>query len=337
MPVLGSPQPSTVPASEVDTSAAFDVDEVDSMLEELGGADGYTVSIFRRVLSGPNQGKQAYMVRVPLAGFTLDDLRRDYGGGSYVLKVVGETDGKIKKVRHVVIEGAPASAVVPSAMNETNQLLRTLLERQTAAPAAPTFGPQEMLTMFTGVMSMVREITPSSGGGGASAKELMDMYFRGKDDGLRDAPVSDGGLKSTLMDLGAPLLNIAQRNMAVREAELARASAAPVAPQQQIAEVPDVAPKWTYIVRGQIPALFQRAQAGKNPRVYANAMIEDLPEAALGAVYEAISQEDFVEQFVTQFPQFGQTAELREWIADFINEARESLREEEGGEDAKAS
>jgi hypothetical protein len=313
-------------------------DELDTLLDELGGgAEKFAVSIFRRQVTGVESGKLAYVGRVPLLGFTLEDLQRDYGGGRYVLKIYDTSTGKYQKSRQVVIEGAPAMVaplshtVEDAALRDELRLIRERVERQPVPQSIDTFA---MFQQFATLMTTLVPPAPAPVGGG-SAKELLDMYFRGREDGARDVPPGDGGIKSTLMELGAPLLTLARENLELQKTRMGQPASAEDSGQPQ--GVLDVSPDWVQLIRPFVGGLFERAQLGKNARVYAAALMEDLPEYALNIVDKAIAQRDFVDQFVAAYPQFGQTADLRKWVADFVDEAHILLSDEDADGEAVAS
>lgn len=307
-------------------------DELDTLLSELaGGAESYSLSIFRRQLSGPETGRLAYVARVPLAGFSLEDLQREYGGGRYVLKVHDTETGRYLRSRTVTIEGAPASAS-PSSHPDVERVERkvdALIESLSRQGATQQPQSSDVFGMVRDVFSLVTTMMPprteAPAASGATAKELFDTYFRGREDGLKEASRTGGSdVKDALVSIGAPLLSLARENLDMQRRNGANGTPADAAPPQS-AEVADMSPKWALLVRPFVGGLFERARAGKNARVYANTLVEDLSDSQLELVAGPLASSDFVEQFCAAFPQFSQTPELRQWVADFVDEARTLL------------
>jgi len=342
VPVLGAPAsvqaaPSsqTVPSVALDSNAGMQEvgNDIDSLLDEFGGGGGYNVNVFRKMISGPMAGRLAYVVKVPLSGFTLEDLQRDFGGGTFHLRIVSADDNKIRRQRVVTIEGeakvpGAGPAVSVGAPSEIEAALKTLIELQTRSlttpqPAPPAIDPMQMLTS---VMGLVREMAPAPAAAqGASAKELLDMYFKGREDAERELPSGDGGnnIVNGLAQIGMPLVEIARENIALKKQELANAPARSAPAQQPEVQVP----LWVMMFRPHVGALLQRARDGKNPGVYAAALAEDLPESAVAQVRTLVEDPDFPNQFCAMFPAFNESAGVRTWIEEFIKEAREMLSE----------
>lgn len=328
--------PAEEPRAAAPESDDAGLDELDAMFGELADGSGpFTVTIYRRQMTGPDAGKMAFVTTVPADGFTLADLQRDHGGGRYHLKVRDGSTGRIRRLRDVVIEGAPAATPAPTAAqpqeSEMMSVLRSINERLSTVGAPPPSQSMDMFAMFKEFAEVMRTLAPTPAqAGGNTAKELMDMYWRGRDEARQEGSGSTG-FREIISDFGAPLIAVARENL-----EMQRRAIPPMAPQSApipapmpaptpTSGVPDVAPPWVFVIRPYIEPLYNRAVAGKNARVYANTLVEDLPEGMVGMVSQLLESGDFVDQFIAAYPQFGETEQLRSWVGEFVEEARDLL------------
>jgi hypothetical protein len=280
-------------------------------------------------------GKWAYCCRRQATGGILDDLQREYGGGTYSLKYADANNGQFKGNKTIVIQGSPLPEVVPhhAADDRLDRIERMLLERN--APAVP---PADPIDMFTRMVAVVATLVPKPDTEPKAnhARDMLDMYIRGREEATRDAKQlqalaattdNDG---SALLSIGVPLVELAKQQMALTQAGAVGRPTAPNVPQN--GEVPvAVGPWWAHMLRPYINDLYIRAKAGKNPRVYADAVLEDLSDDMMPRVAELVADPDFPAKFLTVFSAFNETVELQQWISEFISEVRDVLSGDDGG------
>jgi hypothetical protein len=297
--------------------------------------------IMRRVDSGDNKGKMAYVSKRPYMPSLLDDLQREYGGGTFLVRLIdGEGRFVTGGARTVVLEGAPiapgaapvaaAAPPVDPRAERMDRLFEALVTGLVTRPAPVVASPLEDMAR---IAELLKTMVPTSKG---SDREL-DMYLRGRAEGEKAAQQlaalanAGGDETAAIAQIGAPLIDLMKQTME-RNASARPAQVAPNAPppQQQL----DVSPFWVQMIRPYKRDLLARAQARKNARVYANMVVEDLPDALLPKVYETVSDPDFLAKFLAAFPEFNATVEMQQWVAEFIDEARELLGpESDGGAD----
>jgi hypothetical protein len=288
----------------------------------------------RRVESGDNKGKMAYVSKRPYLPTLLDDLQREYGGGTFQVRLL---DGEQRFVsggsRMVVLEGAPIApgAVVAAPAPVVNpreermdRLFEALITGLVSKPAPVSASPLDDLTK---VAELVKTLVPSGKG---SDREL-DMYLRGREEGEKSAKamaslMAEGGDEgAAIAQLGGSLLDLLKQQKDAISAN-PRPESVAGAPQSHSQPPLDVSPIWVQMLRPYKRDLLLRAQMGKNPRVYAGMVVEDLPDAALPRVAETVADRDFVAKFLAAFPEFNATVELQQWVAEMIEEVRELLK-----------
>jgi hypothetical protein len=341
------------PAASPDTSdltAAADEQDVWSFFSDMGLGGEYNVQIQRRIESGDHKGKLAYLARRPYLPTLLDDLMREYGGGYYRIQLI---DGDNKFVtggsRTLVIDGVPivpgaaaaaavpAVAVVDQRLDGMQRLFETLLTALVAKPAAPVSSPLDDLVKLTTVLSGLNPPEKAQDG------KFMDWYLRGRDEGERQATAlaavsQSGGADpdaDALLKIGMPLVELAKQQMDINRQQpqvmvpAQRMAGAPAGPVNEVVDMP----WWVVALRPYVRDLYDRARAGKNARVYADMVVEDMPDAALTRVADLVSDPDFRRQFLAVFPQFNETIELQQWVAEFLEGVREGVVEDDGSID----
>jgi hypothetical protein len=313
---------------EVDTGADFT-----AFLSEIG-ADGSTVvQVYRKVAeNGPNVGKWAYCCKRQASGGILDDLQREYGGGTYNLKYADAQTGNWRGSKVIVIQG-PSLAEVSARAGGEDRLDR--LERMIQdSLKAPAVDPLDSLAKVVGVVAALLP-KPDPSTNSSSSKDLLDMYFRGREEAGREAAklaslagASDGD-GNALLQIGMPLVEMMKQQ--TEAARVARENAPPhiVTPQTQGEAQVAVGPWWAMMLRPYIGDLYVRAKNGKNARVYADMVMEDVPDAAIPQIKELVADRDFPAKFLTVFPAFNETVELQQWVAEFVDEIREVVADDE--------
>jgi hypothetical protein len=204
-----------------------------------------------------------------------------------------------------------------------DRLFEALITGLVSKPVAPVESPLDNLAKIS---ELVKTLMPS---GKESGREL-DMYLRGREEGEKAgkalaALMSSGGDETqAIAQIGAPLIDLFKQQMERNNTPAPRADVRG-APHSQPPQL-DMSPLWVQMLRPYKDLLLVRARAGKNPRVYAGSVVEDVPDHLLPRVAEALADRDFVGKFLSAFPEFNDSVELQQWVAEFVEEARELLR-----------
>jgi hypothetical protein len=328
----------TIPADQQDDLAPTDEGtDFEAFLSEIGLDGATSVRVERKETEGPDVGKWGFCTKWQASGSILEDIQREFGPGSYRLRYTDVNTGKIKGQKVVLVKaplsysanGAAATGGAPS--DRRLDLLERLLEGLVTRPQAAPENPLDNLVKMAEVMS---KLVPKESGN-ASEKSL-DLYLRGLEHGRKQAETiaaiaSSGGEGDALLRIGLPLVELAKSQMDLNQRQAAAAPAVPPPlvpghnPQSEQVDMP-----WWYLaLRPYVGDLLKRAQMGKNARVYAAAVLEDMPDSVLPRISQLVADPDFMRQFCTVFPGFNETVELQAWVSAFIDEIRLSIVEDE--------
>jgi hypothetical protein len=304
-----------------------------AFLSEIG-ADGSTVvQVYRKVTeNGANVGKWAYCCKRQASGGILDDLQREYGGGTYNLKYADAQTGDWKGSKVIVIQGPSLADSPPRSPGGEDRLDR--LERiVTEAIRGPAVDPLDSLAKMVAVVATLMPKTEPAKD--TSPKDMLDMYFRGREEAAREhkqlaalAGAADGD-GDALLKIGMPLVEMMRSQQdAARTAREVAPSAEPLHSQPGEAQVA-VGPWWALVLRPYIGDLYVRAKAGKDARVYADMVMEDVPDAMVAQIKGLVADRDFPAKFLTVYPAFNETVELQQWVAAFVEEIRSVTSDED--------
>jgi hypothetical protein len=338
--VLTDPEPAEVQAGDYEP-------DTEAFLNEIG-ADGTTaVRIERKQEEGPHAGKFGFCSRRQATGTILEDIQREFGPGIYRLRYSDADSGRIKGQRDVLINApvghgtaaaAAAAASIPNPADERlNRLMETMITAMIARPPAPVVSPLDDLSKIVGV---VAKLIPQPEAG--TEGRALDLYIRGVEAGERQAkalaalvPSGSDSEGEALLKIGLPVVELIKQQMdmnrqtgGVGQVPQAAPGQAPRAPANEV----DM-PWWAVALRPYVGDLLVRARAGRNPRVYADMVVEDMPEAAISQVATLIADRDFVRQFLAAYPMFNESVETQVWIGEFIEGMREAVAEMESGDE----
>lgn len=322
---------------EMEESLALDLQAV---LAELGDTGQLTVQLIK------THPKEEAGVCSTYSGaeLSLDRVREEFGAGKYKLLVRGPT-GRIATRKQVSI----VAKKVPQGPNVTELadllkkqqsgegsnntlLLMKMLEMQSQTMIAamnrplppvhtpPSFGPAEMVTMMTGLASIMKPSSVESPIDAMLKGVDLVRKIRGDDDGGGDSVVS---VVSKGLDMAASMLNGAQnstpappasRTVSARVIDtptaIAPASTEPAEPAP-----PDVLAVKLAWLKEWTRRLVDKARADRDPELYADVFLDELPEFVTATDLDgALRDAGWLTQLTLMNPN---VADHSEWFAHF--------------------
>jgi hypothetical protein len=333
--------------------------EADALSELRGlGAGGeykYTVS---RVSSEP--GRKAGYCRVyALGDLSLDSIREEFGGGKYRIRVT-DAGGQYVAIQTVDIvelprpKDAPAVAVAPGAdLTGIAALLQSVKPSGEGGGIAPILAlmmkQQESTTNM--IVAMMNRPVPQ----GPSITDILSIINANKQDktdpvalllqGLELGKNIGGAGESSMLDIAreglgiiAPLIKEGQKTPAPAQlphrgppAQIApipnATGTAPIVPLATPGEVAGETPvrllqqiNW---IRKQLEVLLHHAARGKDPELYAEVLLDNLPPFITPAeIMQHIGADDAVAKLAQLDERVNQHPE---WFAQFRDAIREFL------------
>jgi hypothetical protein len=335
-------------------------DDVISELRSLGAGDGYRYTV-SRVARKPGESG-GYCAQYSAGDLSLDNIREQFGGGKYRIRVIdergqyaGNRTVEIVDLPKAAAPPAPVPAVVPQGADLNGIAAIIAAMRPQVAPDAGESGTMKLIlamvqqqgTMFQAMMSAQKSDAPSltdllalinaSNKGKAGADDAVSMLLKGMELGKEL-----GGGESSMLDVAregihalVPLLEQERANKAAQPATPALPAPAPTggapgavsttqAAQQPQGESVSIMQQINWL-RAQLQALVVQASRGKNPELYAEVMLDNLPEfitaeeiharlSAPGAVEQLAQLDGRVRQYAQWFEEFR--VALLELLAD---------------------
>lgn len=320
--------PEAAPRDEPDSQADAFMDALASVSDE----EEARIDVYR---NHPQTKKAEYMGRLDLTQYSLDFIRQEWGGGSFQLRlVVGtrymkqktvsiagpfkdfsrvadvETPDERTERRYAETDAArerlaeiSTLQAVAELRSEFRDLLRELRNPPPQAQAAPVGNmTRDLLETMQAMMTPYMELF----------KERMDA-LRGKDEpdpmamveamraGIELGQGSAGdSYRSVITEFGVPLLKMLQSGglpgpMMNPQQQAVDAEAPPMREPSNALEA--LAP-W-------MPTLIDWAVSGKDPRLRADLIVDELPPRYVDMLETFIAQPNSLTLFLTRFPQAG--------------------------------
>lgn len=303
--------------------------DLEDVLAQIGEDQNAIILIHKEAADG--SGRMDYVCKVTAATLNLDQIRKQYGGGKYVLRSrnaqtqrwgLSKTFGLAAPL-DAGLSGGPAGGLT-SDFQQT--LLLKLLEQRTA-PSDPMAialqiaalvkqpDPMELAVKLAGIMK---------GGGDGNG---IDALLKGVDlakklnggDGDGDSTVW-----SAVKELGPGVLDVLGK---VAEGRAAPAPTAPalaaVVPPAQIAPAApavetETVPLSPYMraLKQLVPQLMLWAEKGKDPEQCADWVLSEATDMAQEVTATEAVKPDFAARIFTAFPEL---APQREWVQRFLD------------------
>ena len=291
--------------------------DVEKILQEVGD-DAKYVSLSRY---SNDLKKYAYVDKIPRDEFDLEEVKLDYGGGKYRGRIYGET-GFLRQVsfsidprflpRAVPPPTANGGGTAPSEFGEIKDLLRQLLLSQ----QTPRHDPMDMAIRLAEVLRGGTAPAPAP----APSVGFSEMFSIFKE-GMSLGQAAQGGdsYLPVIERLGGPLIETL-KTMATKPKEtVARANNGvrdmmppkPLTPED--------------LLKQYLPQLIGLAASKKDPALYAEFVLDQVPESAYDFLAQTSSRPDVI------FYLAGLNGDVKNheaWFLDFTSAIQDLLTED---------
>jgi len=278
--------------------------QLSEMFEQFGGDENdaqFKINIYR-VQEG--RGELGYCFScVPSELPILDKIRDDYGPGKYEIRVYEKTDKtRLKKRTKLVIEKAQKKPVVTVPVQQNTgelkdvitammdmqqksmeQFQQLMLARQPVQPpVAPAIDPMQMMTSMVTAMAKLNGMMPRPEASG------MDQFIKGIEVAKELAVESSGGEKgmadvliNMAKEFGQPIMQMVNKmdSMPAQPVQPGGQSPAPQLPPQSVQPTQENDPM--FMLKMQLKMLVNKAAANADPALYADLILDSMPEAQI--------------------------------------------------------
>jgi hypothetical protein len=350
-----SPATDAVEADESQTVVDTDSPDIDSlqvMMSELGGADNARVTVHR-----VNKNRtMSYVFACTPDEFSLDTLRDQYGGGDFRLYIT--KNGQLIKGGNRPIsveprqqqqapqEAAPSSGVAEMlAMIREMQAVQLASMQRAAAPANPLAGI-DLPAVITAIAAAVTALRPPPAPALPpppppvdNSDRAINMLLKGIEL-AKDLGAGGGGGESSLMDVARDLMKspmlaaVVQASAAspprpaqprppqnVSHAKLPAPNGSSQTPQpgqqpMQAAPTPEQPPQQTRenVIAGYLAILVQKATEGADPQLYAAMILDNVDDETIISMLER--KPTAVDALIADCPT---VATQRQWFEDLVS------------------
>jgi len=317
--------------------------DLDTLLAEIG-PQTKKVSLYRQDDKSPT--KWHYLTKTDVSLFTMEAVKEEFGGGNYKARFIDERGVYITQFLFSIdprfrptLSSSPSLSSIPSGQTEGLGELKEILRQQTALIAEltkrkdvdPLAGMEKLVAIISPLIKREDASIPASSSFGF--KEAFDIFKQGMDMGQM---VNGDSYLPVVEKMGMPLLNmlgeLVKNGKGVQEKiNKAIPTKAPVSQ-----ETPSPAPQGQPTtlegyLQFYIPQLIQLAKADKDPSLYADFVLDQIPENFLDQLYQLLQQPNLIEQLVTLQPEIKNH---EQWFKDFIQRGVEALSPESDNEAA---
>lgn len=273
---------------------------MEDWLSEVGGMANVEIRVFRDA-STETHGKQPFLFTFSPEDYSMGtlfaELRDKYGTGSYWVKAYSDARrlifNKRVAVENIEKDKLDRDAKSPySATNSNNEMMRFFTEMQQktdekftalllamaqgnrSALPAPAVNPTEMMGGIMGIMLQLKELS----GGDNQGKSQMELITQGMELASKFASGDkETNTQDTMLELvktfGAPLVE-AMKNTPTAQPVVSSEIEAKQKLDQQENQI-DV------MFRIQTNALLERAKKGSDPELYADVLLDSIPNLVL--------------------------------------------------------
>ena len=329
-PVAPDPKPAKGPRGR----KAEGSDSVAEFVERLGQVEGQASVTVQRKKRG---GAVGYCFRTDVESFSMEELKAEYGGGSYRLTVRDEDERKVFE-QSVDIVGKPKDPAVADASGPTGDSsmlsiiegIRRDMERgfdrlRNPTPQAEAQNPLDtalaIAEFFQKAQAPYMEALAAKKDKGADPAEYINLLLQGMELGKNLNPPADP-LTAVAANVAGPLLSLLQGRVN-QEAPAVNPN-----PAETVVPATDARrPTWDVFLSPWMPTLQGWAAKGKDPLMRAEFVADEIPEDALQLFGEQLERGDmFLAEFFTLHPE---TKPLEGWYREFWSGLKESIVWEE--------
>jgi hypothetical protein len=302
---------------------------IDQFMAELGDS---AKAVALTIQDEKDKTRWSYLARIPLDDFSLEVVKEQYGGGRYRGRILDEDnhymkhghfsfaiDGRFKRPvpdlpetsPPVVPFPAPASATESTALGEMKEVVRQqgeamirLMEKISTQP-----DPLTMVLKVAEVMKPAAQSSPSMDLAGMFGL-FSTIFTKGME--LAQNSSGEGGYIPVLKELGGPLLGMLTERLQKGETALEKARVS------GLVAVPPPKPTLDGFVKIYMPQLLTLARMGKDPELYADVMLDQIPEIWLEELVGRVNQPDFVDKLKALYPDVGPFEGWFKKLAEYI-------------------
>lgn len=346
------------------TTDATRADVVQELMDILGAPDaqGGKVQVYRKRIGKRDQ----YLDQLEAEGMRDDPLgmiREQFGGGEFVLVLRDSNARYVPNGRLQVAIAGPKKDFdrearnAPDLEDDDDERLRVLEERferrlQEARGMSSGEAMRELLREIRELRAAVRNPPPGAEQANpadmalsmvqamqTATAPLLTALLERKEERPMDtfleavklvrelgAPPADNGFGSVLREVAQPFSRLV--NAHVSRQEQAMQPNPPAGAAAPAGAEPD-RPSWWPTFGSAIPQLLGWAAAGKSPEVYADFLVEEVPDHLLGPIYEEVSRgDDFIREFHAAVPAAANHAD---WFARLFARMLEQIEPVDDG------
>ena len=310
--------------------------DVESILSQVGD-NAKVVIIYRQNERSP--GKYDYLARCEAGDFSLEHIKQEFGGGNYRGKIYGK-DGLYIKHFSFSIDARFKPAVkeeeqkintqvpfpnsdlseIKTLIQGQNEIMRLMIEQNKPSQSDPFQMMAQMATIFSTMNKPKEEVG-------------FDQMFNVLKEGIKMGQVSEGGdsYLPVLEGLGKPLIELLTKQSEQADTVLAKTNGAvPLKTNPN----PDTSQKKGSLqvnnindyIKTYIPQLLKLAHDKKPASLYAELMIDQLPDKFIDDLGEFLHGENTFDKLLI----LNSDVKNHEvWFTSFIDFLRESLIFEE--------
>jgi len=326
-----------------------DEEDTVAFFEEIGNRSK-KVSLERQ--EEKHNGKFYYLGTVESEGLTLDWVKDEFGGGTFRARLLDEK-GKFIRAKNFSIDPR-YKARVPLNESSSSQIIHTsstdgmgeiklLIEKQNALIerifSRPPVDPLDSLDKMTSIISkLMPQRETASIQSPLNADTLFSIFQKGIDLGMG---MNSDSYMPVIKEMGMPLLeivkNITKNGTAIQEKiKAAIPSTVPIPSQGAMpppspptpppVSAPAQVPGLEDIIKAYLPQLCQLAKFGKDPSLYADLTLDQMPGEHFDSFANLLSDPQLIEKLATVNPE---VKNHEQWFKDYIQATKDGITEGE--------
>lgn len=304
------------------------------LLAELPTGAQYVVV---RRQSETDATKWYQLPKMPTSDFSIDAVMEQFGGGNYRVLVIGEKgklmttqmefaiDPRIKPTKGPLAQGTAPVAVAGgegSSLSRIEKLLEMNLMLQMKGVGS---GNGDATKTGLEIAKLIVDQRPAAGGIGAES--LFEKFLAGMEMGKKMGGAAEDGFAELAKGASPLFAAIAENLTATAETKRRRAEMKAIPGGKTQTTTGD----WRDRVRPHVPKLIALAEAQKDPELYGELVLDNLPDEAYGELqHEAkgcATAGAFVEKVLAAFPELEPH---KVWMTEFLTFLHGELVAESG-------
>lgn len=319
------PRKTIKPETEVEFVPMEDAD-VEAVLEQVGSTSKY-IALTRR---NPTTKDHDYVGRYDLPiDNLLDHVKEDHGGGKYTGRICGQGGAYLKGVTFSIDSRfrptmvppptlAVASATPPSSdLGEIRSMLKELIAFQIQMMNTPKHDPLDVgLRIAEAMRGGAPVSTPSPPP--TSFAEMFSIFKQGMELGQAASGGEGMGYLPVIEKLGGPLVEALGKMASRPNPTVTKAHGGP-ALKSPTPQTPD------QYLASYLPQIISLALSKKDPILYADVVLDQVPEAQYDYLYGVVSRSDVIPYLSSLHPG---VKEHEAWFLEFTKTIKESLTPE---------